>query len=358
MERTWAGRTGERRSCVAARSVSSTPRSRSPTSAAGNGTWPPASVTWSDELYRIYGLAPRSCAITLEEFLARVHPDDRERVQRQVAAAVERGGPFGHGERIVRPDGSVRKLDTVGEVLVDAHGRPVSLIGTCRDITDDPREFARLVQAGEQRALEMLATGAPLPDVLAELVRLVEEMAPESIASILLMDDTGTRIQHGTAPSLPDAYNQAIHGVIIGPQAGSCGTAAFRRKPVFVTDIETDPLWEPYRDLARSYGLRACWSFPILATDGHVLGTVGGVLPAAADGRPAGGRARLARGPCGGHRHRAPQDRRTDAGAVRKDRDDPRGRAHQHRARAPRPAGPVAHGAEVGDLLAGPAAGR
>ena len=59
----------------------------------------------------------------------------------------------------------------------------------------------------------------------------------------------------------------------IGPQAGSCGTAAFRRKPVFVTDIETDPLWEPYRDLARSYGLRACWSFPILATDGQVLGT-------------------------------------------------------------------------------------
>ena len=167
----------------------------------------------------------------------------------------------------------MRRLDTLGEVLVDAHGRPVSVIGTCRDITDDPREFARLVQAGEQRALEKLATGAPLPDVLAELVRLVEEMAPEAMASILLMDDTGTRIQHGAAPSLPDAYNRAIHGATIGAQAGSCGTAAFRRKPVFVTDIETDPLWEPYRDLARSHGLRACWSFPILATDGHVLGT-------------------------------------------------------------------------------------
>jgi len=230
-------------------------------------------VTWSDELYRIYGLAPRSCAITLEEFLARVHRDDRARVQHHVTAAVERGGPFGHSERIVRPDGSVRKLDTVGEVLVDAHGRPVLLIGTCRDITDDPREFARRVQAGEQRALEMLATAAPLPDVLAELVRLVEEMAPETIASILLMDDTGTRIQHCTAPSLPDAYNRAIHGAVIGSQAGSCGTAAFRRKPVFVTDIEIDPLWEPYRDLARSCGLRACWSFPILATDGDVLGT-------------------------------------------------------------------------------------
>jgi PAS domain S-box-containing protein len=231
-------------------------------------------VIWSDELFRIYGLAPQSCEITLEGFLARVHPGDRERVQRLVAAAMERGGPFGHVERIVRPDGSVRKLDTVGEVLVDGSGRPVSLIGTCRDVTDDPREFARLVQAGEQRALEMLATGAPLPEVLAELVGLVEAMAPEAIASLLLMDDTGTRIQHGAAPSLPKEYNQAIHGILIGPQCGSCGTAAFRRQPVFVTDIETDPLWEPFRDLARSHGLRACWSFPILATDGRVLGTV------------------------------------------------------------------------------------
>jgi PAS domain S-box-containing protein len=231
-------------------------------------------VTWSDELYRICGLAPRSCEITVDWFLARVHPDDRERVQRLVAAAIERGGQFAHGERIVRPDGSVRRLDSVGEVLVDAEGRPVSLIGTCRDITDDPREFARLVLAGEQRALEMLATGAPLPDVLAGLVRLVEEVADETTASILLIDETGTRIQDCAAPSLPDEYNRAIHGIVIGPQAGSCGTAAFRRQPVFVTDIETDWLWEPYRDLARSFGLRACWSFPILSTDGDILGTV------------------------------------------------------------------------------------
>jgi len=230
-------------------------------------------VTWSDELYRIYGLAPRSCAITLEGFLGRVHPDDRERVQRQVADAMKRGGPFAHDERIVRPDGSVRKLATVGEVLVDPEGRPVSLLGTCRDITNDPREFAQRVQARERRSLEMLATGKPLPDILAELALLVEELAPDTIVSILLMDETETRLRHGAAPSLPDAYNQAIHGNLIGPQAGSCGTAAFRRQPVFVDDIESDPLWEAYRDLVRPYGLRACWSFPILATDGHVLGT-------------------------------------------------------------------------------------
>ena len=229
-------------------------------------------VTWSDELYRTFGLVPRSAEITFDAFLARVHPDDRERVQRQVAAAVERGGRFSHGERILRPDGSVRKLDTVGNVVV-VHGLPVAVIGTCRDITDDPREVAQLVHIRERQALEMLATGAPLPDILSELALLIEEVTPEAITSILLMDETGTRVQHAAAPSLPDAYNRAIHNALIGPQAGSCGTAAFRREPVFVTDIESDWLWEPYRDLARTYGLRACSSFPILAANGDVLGT-------------------------------------------------------------------------------------
>src|SRR3954462_1685919 len=73
-------------------------------------------VVWSDELYRIYGLMPRSCDVTLELFLGRVHPEDRERVQQEIGAALKRGGRFGHRERIVRPDGAVRELDTVGEV--------------------------------------------------------------------------------------------------------------------------------------------------------------------------------------------------------------------------------------------------
>ena len=60
---------------------------------------------------------------------------------------------------------------------------------------------------------------------------------------------------------------------MIGPKSGSCGTAAFLRQPVYVTDIETDPLWEDYRELVRPHGLRSCWSSPILANDGHVLGT-------------------------------------------------------------------------------------
>src|SRR5262249_49943015 len=94
-------------------------------------------VSWSDELFRIYGLVPRSREITFEFFLSRLHPDDRARIQGEVGGAMQRGGPFHYPERIVRPDGSVRELDTVGEVATDEEGKPVGLIGTCRDVTEE-----------------------------------------------------------------------------------------------------------------------------------------------------------------------------------------------------------------------------
>jgi signal transduction histidine kinase len=130
-----------------------------------------------------------------------------------------------------------------------------------------------VLQAGERRALEMLADGAPLADILAVIVRAIEQASTDTIASILLIDDTGTRVQHGAAPGLPEAYNAAIDGQPIGPRAGSCGTAMFRKEPVIVEDIARDPLWQDYRELARTHGLGSCWSFPILDQHGGVLGT-------------------------------------------------------------------------------------
>jgi PAS domain S-box-containing protein len=93
-------------------------------------------VTWSDELYRIYGLEPGT-EVTFESFLSRLHAEDRARVEREVAAALQRGGRFAYEERILRPDGTMRTLDTVGEVRTDKAGRTTGLIGTCRDVTDE-----------------------------------------------------------------------------------------------------------------------------------------------------------------------------------------------------------------------------
>lgn len=110
--------------------------------------------------------------------------------------------------------------------------------------------------------------------ILDEYLREVESASDgEILTSILLLDESGSRLLHGAAPSLPDAYCEAIDGIEIGPEVGSCGTAAFVGHSIYVTDIASDPLWADFSELALSHGLRACWSTPIFDGDGKLLGT-------------------------------------------------------------------------------------
>lgn len=155
--------------------------------------------------------------------------------------------------------------------IVDADGACRTLVGSVYDATTELR--ARSLGSAEQRVLEMVASGAPLSSVLTELVLAIEDLIPPTIASLLLLAPDGKRLRRGAAPHLPEAYNRAVEEAEIGPREGSCGTAAATGRPVIVTDIQTDPLWLPYRALARAHGLRACWSTPILSRDGRVLGT-------------------------------------------------------------------------------------
>ncbi|KQX35361.1 hypothetical protein ASD04_15095 [Devosia sp. Root436] len=124
----------------------------------------------------------------------------------------------------------------------------------------------------QTEVLEAVACGEPLVAVADLLCRRAEELAPGIVCSILTVDSQGL-LHPLAAPSLPLAYSSAIDGVPMGPQAGSCGTAAFRNEPVIVTDIGRDPLWDDYRALAEPLGLRACWSSPIRDRDGRVVAT-------------------------------------------------------------------------------------
>lgn len=132
-------------------------------------------------------------------------------------------------------------------------------------------EHARLHEL--RLLLHSVALGGALPDILSRVAEWVERISPGSLCSVLLLDETRTRVRHGAAPSLPMAYVRLIDGLEIGPKAGSCGTAAYTGKPVIVGDIEIDPLWENYRALVAPFHLRACWSHPICGSAGEVLGT-------------------------------------------------------------------------------------
>jgi signal transduction histidine kinase len=139
------------------------------------------------------------------------------------------------------------------------------------DITE--RTKVLRLQAAEHRMLERMVAGDSLPDVLTILTLAVEEQLPPSMASVLMLDAEGRRVHSVTAPNVPEGFTRAIEGLAVGPTAGSCGTAAYLRRAVYVDDIQKDPLWADYRELAAAHGLRACWSTPIFATDGRVLGT-------------------------------------------------------------------------------------
>lgn len=132
--------------------------------------------------------------------------------------------------------------------------------------------FAALLDA-QSRIIDLMAGDRDLHENLTEITKLVEMLAPPALCSILLLQPDG-HLRIGAAPSLPQHYNEHVDGLPIGPAVGSCGTAAYHRRPVIVSDIATDPKWELPREFVLSVGLRACWSMPILDERRGVLGTV------------------------------------------------------------------------------------
>ncbi|UUZ54914.1 GAF domain-containing protein [Massilia sp. H-1] len=138
------------------------------------------------------------------------------------------------------------------------------------DITQ--RNMADKLRIGQGRLLEMVAR-APLTDTLDNLMLLIESQSDGVLCSVLLLDADGVTVHPASGPSLAPEYMAALEGAQIGPTAGSCGTAMFRKDIVIVSDIENDPLWTPYKALVAPYGLRACWSTPIYLDKEHVLGS-------------------------------------------------------------------------------------
>ncbi|RJG00700.1 EAL and GGDEF domain-containing protein [Noviherbaspirillum sedimenti] len=126
----------------------------------------------------------------------------------------------------------------------------------------------------EKIILEMIALDEPIKDILREVCLGIEWIVGQICCSISLLDADGEHIQVVAAPSLPEAYVSAMQGMAIGPQAACCGTAIYLNQPVISGDIASDPLWETLRETALAQGLRACWSVPVRAASGTVLGAL------------------------------------------------------------------------------------
>ena len=163
-------------------------------------------------------------------------------------------------------------LDVLFQPVNDENGEPAGIFVQGHNVTEDKR--SETIRTAHNRVLELAIGDSPLETTLGELIKIVESTSRTGVlGSILLLDQDGKHLRHGAAPSLPKAYCDAIDGAEIGPSVGSCGTAAYLGQPVFVSDIEHDPLWADFKALALAHDLRACWSTPILTAGGKVLGT-------------------------------------------------------------------------------------
>ena len=239
------------------------------------GAWefdiPANELTWSDEVYRLFEVRPDEFDGNFEAFAARVHPDDLDMLQQAQAQTVAGKGDLDVEHRILLPGGGIGYVHERAQLLRDDQGQPWKLAGSVQDITE--RKRAQALEDGQRRILASIAARRPLGESLMALVRLAERQMPGALSSVLLLDEAGQHVRVGAAPSLPSEYNAAIHGLPIGPKAGSCGTAAFRGERVVVSDIDKDPLWEDYLPIVQPHGLKACWSTPVKASDGRVVAT-------------------------------------------------------------------------------------
>lgn len=182
----------------------------------------------------------------------------------------------GHGMplSVERADGSTEEVlvDLVFQPLAPSEGQPPGIFIHGSNATQDRRNEA--LRTAHNKVLELAIADAPLEATLTELIRMVEATSCTGVlGSILLLDPDGKHLRLGAAPSLPIEYCAIMDGAEIGDTHGSCGTAAYLGAAVFVSDIETDPLWAVFKHFALAHGLHACWSIPIMTRNRKVLGT-------------------------------------------------------------------------------------
>src|SRR5229473_249269 len=201
-----------------------------------------------------------------------VHPEDLPRVVAKGQELLASGQPGEVEARIRRHDGVFRWFLMRVEPLRDETGKIVRWYGTQTDIEDHKRKED--LATGEKLLLEMVTSGHSMPGILDALCQFVESATSGCYCSVVLVDPTGTRLEHGAAPSLPARFITSIVGRPVNAESGPCAMAAYLNEQVIAADLTTETRWAEYEwcPMALEHGMRACWSTPIRSAAGEVLG--------------------------------------------------------------------------------------
>src|SRR3954462_5064212 len=175
----------------------------------------------------------------------------------------------GDGEEVLAYDknGDEIWVSATVKAFRNDRGRIKYIFALLSDISENKQ-----LRSLQQLIMSALADELPITEIADQLCRRVEAIAPDVVSSVLHVDADGLVHPLG-GPNLPAAYSQALDGIAIGPDIGSCGSAAFFGKAVLADNIDTDPRWQPFKAMPLAAGLKACWSTPIKAKDGRVIGS-------------------------------------------------------------------------------------
>ena len=231
-------------------------------------------ILWADNFSKVLGYPlPPDSKLPVKFCINNFHPDDRERLNESLSAAIKNvnASKWEDVFRYKRADDTFAYLRDRGYIIRNKEGRAIRMIGAMQDISQ--AKYHEDILALELSAYEISTTqGNDLKSIVNKILSGIERIHPDLYTSVVLLDHNNT-LKNLASPRLSPEYLQLTEGLQIGPFAGSCGTAMFRKEPVVVSDIETDPLWASCRDLIKPFGLKACWSIPIIHSDGKVLGS-------------------------------------------------------------------------------------
>ncbi len=206
-----------------------------------------------------------------------IWPDKAQR-EKYKNAIVENGYVNNYEAEIRHSDGALIPV-TLAANLIDIDGQQL-VFTIAKDVSELKQSQSLLEESNwmleiEKKALEQISLNIEPYEILTELIDSIESRYPDLYCSMCLLDDEAQHLScYVTTSRLPKEYEEDIGELRIGPSVGSCGTAAYYNKNIFVSDIATDPLWDELRPMAEKYGLRACWSMPITSNTGEVRGTI------------------------------------------------------------------------------------
>jgi len=226
---------------------------------------------YSPQWWQMLGYGTNELPVDEELWLKLLHPDDIENFKQSFNEALQ-----GSQESIIyelrlkHKDGHFVPILTRGFITRNAAGKAVRLSGTNMDLTE--RHRAQELEELRTFLLELLTSEASLSAVMDHIVRKLEDINPDSLCSILLVDADG-KLKHGAAPSLPDFYTRTIDGQFAGIGVGSCGNAIATGQRTVADNIAVHPYWSNFKALAEQARLGSCWSEPVISSKHKVLGS-------------------------------------------------------------------------------------